>query len=292
MSTTIFKLKVTEQKVRQIDSEELIAYCYLIPHMDFSHRDYCKQLSINIKDEPNIRKIPHSRFLELLKENYEKKETLFDPLIKENEKLFAQLKQNYTSGQVTYLTPPHILIWNNILASLNMKGFELYPVAELAIDVVQVEGGIVGFPNHRGLGICSSIYRRFLIRILMEIQQDGSQPENQTIENWFTNNNGDLYPDDHKINFGNCELENAEEGIIWGIKEHERFIIELANDTFWKEHKKTWWAKNLKDRLLVWLGDDDYPLRIARYNVIIHPAWFKEMDKIVKEDKIYDSTAY
>ncbi len=302
MSTTIFKVKVNHYENKQMDTETFMDYCLEFPPMDFDYRKYIELLSLKLEKNDSPRSMSYKRFFELLKMNHELSgDSFFEPLLKEFEEEFMILKESYINHKISVLSHPNMVIWNNTLADLKVMDFKPLPVLELKIEIAQDESGIVAFPNHRGLGVQSAIYREFMIRILIDIQQ-GMNDSSETIYNWFKERNGEPYPDYlNSISYGEGKSDfYGDEGIIWGISQDNEITIQLNDTDFKEQFKGEWWLDRIASNFDYWRKNDpewsetnkDYPFKIKEFTILVHPAWFPAEPFVLDLSQIYDSTAY
>lgn len=304
MSSNIFKVKINSFDIKHINVEQLLDYCFETPRLDFNFKKYVDLLSIELDSDESPRFISYSRFRELLKINHDKLgDAFFTPLINEHGKEFQNLQESYSTNRITSVLHPGVLIWNNILAQLKVGDFRPLPVLELSIELAQDHDGIVAFPNHKGLGIKSIIYREFIIRILTDLQREN--PFSGIIDDWFESGNGNLYPDyPNRISYGGEDLDldfdfDVEEGIVWGIEERHEIVIELDDTTFQDKYRGAWWVERIKSVIEYnkkyspgWAeANKEYPFQVKTFSIIMHPAWFGSVSE-VDLDQIYDSTAY
>jgi hypothetical protein len=173
MAANIFRVKVNSIDKKTITTNELVDYCFEMPELDFDYQEYIDLLSIKLDKTESLWDLTYNRFLEILKENHVLRgDDLFLPLINEYGDEFKKLIDSYSANNISYLIHPLHLIWNNILGDLNVKDFKVLPVHELDIELAQDHDGIIAFPNHRGLGINSVVYREFMIRVLNDLQRE------------------------------------------------------------------------------------------------------------------------
>lgn len=301
MSSTLFKTKITKSSLICIEPELLIDYCFY--KRKFRYKTILEFLKLDLSNEKEIFSMPFERFIELLKLNYERKGvSFFDPILNLYEEQFIEIEKSYENNKINNLINPKALVWNNILANFGIENFESRPVLELAIDIAQNSDGVVAFPNHRGLGIKSRSYREFMIRILVDLQNEITDSQ-RTINKWFNSRNGVLHPEYPKhMKFGEENIAfDGDEGIIWGINEIERIIIDGGDKEILSKYKNSWWSDILnsnieywKERNTNWLENNkEYPFVIAKFSILIHPSWFdKKTISTLKFEPIYDSTAY
>jgi hypothetical protein len=302
MAANIFRVKVNSIDKKTITTNELVDYCFEMPELDFDYQEYIDLLSIKLDKTESLWDLTYNRFLEILKENHVLRgDDLFLPLINEYGDEFKKLIDSYSANNISYLIHPLHLIWNNILGDLNVKDFKVLPVHELDIELAQDHDGIIAFPNHRGLGINSVVYREFMIRVLNDLQSEGSDSE-RTIKNWFNSKRGNLYPEyPERIEYGEDSLEfDGDEGFIWGIKESEEIVIELNDTDFSDKYRDCWWVDRVKSNFEYWKDDDsewveankEYPFKVKRFFILLHPAWFNAIVDNINYEDVYNSTAY
>ncbi|GEM_PF-4641101 len=302
MSADIFRVKVKGSKTRVVETNELINYCFAVPEFDFDYQNYIELLSIKLAKGESPWNLTYSRFCEILKENHDSGgDDFFLPLINRYDKAFKNLQRSYAENSIAYLSHSVQLIWNNILGELNVKGFKVLPVHEIDIELAQDHDGIMAFPYHRGLGINSIVYREFMIRVLCDLQNQMPNTK-QTIANWFNSRGGVLYPEyPERIQYGEeCIEFNGDEAIIWGIKEIGEVVIELDDSDFASRYSDSWWVDRIRSNFEYWKESDpkwaeankEYPFRVKRFSVLLHPAWFYSVKDMVNSEQIYSSTAY
>ena len=302
MSANIFRMKINSFDIKNINSEALIDYCFEMPRLDFNFKNYVELLSMEVDKEESPRHFTYTRFSELLKVNHKKfGDDFFAPLLHTYEKEFQNLKESYLTNNVSVLSHPIALIWNNILAELNVDDFKPFPVLELNIELAQDHDGILAFPDHRGLGINSIVYREFMIRVLVDLQEEIGH-SSEIINEWFKSRNGDLYPNyPDRISYGKEELNfDGDEGIVWGIKETNEIIIELDDTTFPDKYAGAWWLERINSSFAYWKKDypewaeanKEYPFKIKTFSILVHPAWFSSLIDKIDIEQIYDSSAY
>jgi hypothetical protein len=286
MSTPIFNFKVTYQKNEPIKAAELIECIYESPNRSFM-RPWANANGVGSETVP--RSLSPVGFVEALHELHRQKgDPFFQKTIDGKKEAMEQLRKSYEEKSTDALFHPELLIWNNLFAELGIPGFTALPASRLRISIAQVEGGIEGFPKHNGLGVKSRFYREFLIRILSDIDMPGWPQEKNPLVEWCRTHRVDMNTGRAQVDFGSHEAKD--EGIIWGLGEIATITIEPHNEEFWKTHADTWWAQNIKNKLMV--GDENYPLKVIDYEILIHPAWFKEEGGLAAASKIHDSTAY
>lgn len=301
MSVTIFKIKILEETSEFIEEEKLINYCFSSPKRHFKFSGYLKFFGVDLSKEENLRGMSYKRFLTLLEENRDLLSLQTLSNLKEIELSKREvLKESYNARLIKELIAPKTLIWNNILASLKIEGFTKYPVTKIVMEIVQDQDGIAAFPNHRGLGINSPIYREFMLRALSEIENQ-SQAGSTQFNDWINANEIELHPEyPRNIDFSQFENGVGIEGIIWGIKEENEIVIELDDIDYIKKYKDAWWLERIKSNFEYWKENSsewaevnkEYPFRIKTFSLILHPAWFNKNLNSTYLDEIYDSTAY
>jgi len=303
MSANIFKIKIIDSETKIIDTGELIKHCFDIPKIDFSFGKFLKSLSIELEKGESSRNMKFQRFFELLQINHKQKgDLLFNPISTKYSNQFQNLKESYKVNKIENLIHPKILIWNNILANLNIEGFSVYPVHKLTLEIAQDLDGVLAFPRDNGLGIKSTMYREFMIRIIIDIQSEITESQ-RNVSKWFKENDGIMYPTyPNQMNFGKSNVDfSGDEGFIWGIEEGDKIIINVDNKEFWKDYPNFWWTNRMKSNIEYWIenvpnwieNNKKYPFTIAKFSILIHPSWFGvNSNQLLKSGAIFDSTAY
>lgn len=166
-------------------------------------------------------------------------------------------------------------MWNNLFSEIMGEQENVIDVAKLKLEVVSIHPD-AGFPKYRyNAKMTKSDERRFLIRLLSHIK-DHSSSDNP-IEKWFNERNMTT----------NEDAGFYEEEILWGFSRDKKSIkIKPGGKAFWKKHEDKWW--NYLESSLDEVSDNK-PFEVVTYEVILHPAWFKNVDKIID---VYESTAH
>lgn len=273
----LYEFKVVEANKIKLPIEKIIDYCY--DSMEDNFRTTLKEFNMDLSEEP--RKIKSERFIHLIKElaNKCKIEDDCDILMKSHwykneqfEKLHNSVKNNKITDELFHYK---ILMWNNLFSEILNKEENIVDVAKLKIEVVSIHPDS-GFPKYRyNSKMTKNDERRFLIRLLSSIES-GCISKNP-IEKWFN----------EKELTSNKEAGLYQEEILWGFLREKRSIkIKPNSKTFWKKHQDKWW-NGLEEHFDG--PSDNKPYEVVTYEVIIHPAWFKNLNEIIN---IYESTAH
>lgn len=268
----IFECKVIESSTKVISADDLVNYC--LNNTEDNFRRLAKDLGIDVSKEAHKLKI--NRFLELVKK-YNKENDLYELRKDWYSEKISCLQKSYQDSKTDDIFSFYTVLWNQIFSELGIEGYESYPIMEITIDMAQVMTEIVAFPMKGSNDIISRLRQReFLIRVLAEIDYN-YPPESQPIHNWFIEN---------KIDFYESFSYDVLDSIVWGFEKSKPIIIKPTSKHFWKKHENTWWAKEIKENLLD--GDEEYPLKVIQYKILLHPNWFQQIENY----NIFDSTAY
>lgn len=282
--SAIHKYRVTDYSVKEKSTKEIFDYCFGFSNEDFSFEDWFDRLRV---DTYHSVEIDFDKFFSILSENYSHKGlSFFDLIFRLYNDEFKHLKENNDTDQIINLASAEALLWYHIFADLSIDGFSKFPLAELKIEIAQIEDGIVTFPNIDEKIFWGGQYREFLTRLLANLPDSTSS--HFPISEWFEKNGQDLFDD---------FIANNE--IIWGVKEKERILI--TDNNSWENYSHRWWKDLLQKTVEYkiqhngenWIETlHEYPLEVITVNVLIHNSWFPNIEDLIKNEEEFDSTAY
>ena len=108
--------------------------------------------------------------------------------------------------------------------------------------------------------------------------------------------------DTHRITFRNFVSHDLlhgtfhiEKGILFTAKEA------LTDNSSWQKYNQFWWAdlmqKNVQYKLENngdgWLDSlEENPLEVVTVNVLMHNSWFPDIQEVVENEEVFNSTAF
>lgn len=281
--SAIHKFRVIDSSVKERDSKEVYNYCFSYSDLGFEFPDWFERLQIDIDSS----EVDFDKFFSIISENYQSKGlSAFDLIFRLYNDDFETLRQSANSENPP-IVPAEALVWYHILSDLSVDGFSKIPTMELKVEIAQHEDGITAFPHIDDMNYWDEQYREFLVRLLSEVPSKDSYTF--PIQNWYKENGMELYD-------GPLMDTNS---IVWGMKEENR--IRITDNSSWQKYNQFWWAdlmqKNVQYKLENngdgWLDSlEENPLEVVTVNVLMHNSWFPDIQEVVENEEVFNSTAF